>query len=76
MANKMKRLLAAVLAIAICAGIGLPAFATGTDQTKAGNFPINKTANGLDSNDQTDVTLTVPGTVEGYIDVVFILGGA
>ena len=75
MANKMKRLLAAVLAIAICAGIGLPAFATGTDQTKAGNFPINKTANGLDSNDQTDVTLTVPGTVEGYIDVVFILGG-
>ena len=75
MANKMKRLLAFVLAIAICAGIGLPAFATGADQSKAGNFPINKTANGLDPKDQTDVTLTVPGTVEGYIDVVFILGG-
>ncbi|MBQ2253578.1 MAG: VWA domain-containing protein, partial [Clostridia bacterium] len=40
----------------------------------AGDY-IDKTANGLNEADQTDVTLTVPGAVEGYIDVVFILGG-
>ena len=39
------------------------------------DLPIDKTANGLDENDQTDVTLTVPGTFEGKIDVVFVLGG-
>ena len=38
-------------------------------------WPIDKTANGLQSDDTTDVTLTVPGTLEGYIDVVFVLGG-
>ncbi len=36
---------------------------------------LDKTATPLDALDQTDVTLTVPGTVEGYVDVVFILGG-
>ena len=36
---------------------------------------LNKTATPLDSLDQTDVTLTVPGTGEGDIDIVFILGG-
>ena len=40
----------------------------------AGDY-IDKTANGLNEADQTDVTLTVPGAVEGYIDGVFILGG-
>jgi len=38
-------------------------------------FCIDKTADGLDKNDQTNVTLTVPGDAEGYIDVIFILGG-
>ena len=72
MAKTLKRMLAMVLAIAICAGIALPAFA---NERASDKFPIDKTANGLDANDQTDVTLTVPGTIEGAIDVVFILGG-
>jgi len=73
MAKNLRRLLAAVLAIAICAGIALPAFAD--EPAKAKEYPIDKTANGLNKDDQTDVTLTVPGTLEGNIDVVFILGG-
>ena len=39
------------------------------------DFPVNKEADGLDENDQTNVTLTVPGTAEGDIDVVLVLGG-
>ena len=72
MAKTMKRLLCAVLALAMCMSmLCVPAFA---EETTA-DFPISKTATELDKNDQTDVTLTVPGTVEGYIDVVFVLGG-
>ena len=74
MAKKIKKLLAVVLAMVMCLGcFTVPAYATESETGK--QFPINKTANGLDNNDQTDVTLTVPGTVEGDIDVVFILGG-
>lgn len=73
MAKKFKRLISAMLATILCvSSLSLTAFATEENKT---TFPITKTANGLDANDQTDVTLTVPGTVEGAIDVVFILGG-
>lgn len=69
MAKKIKRLISTMLATILCvSSLSLTAFA-------GEKFPIIKTANGLDTNDQTDVTLTVPGTVEGAIDVVFILGG-
>ena len=72
MAKKFKRLISAMLATILCvSSLSLTAFADNNQTT----FPITKTANGLDANDQTDVTLTVPGTVEGAIDVVFILGG-
>ena len=72
MAKTMKRLLCAVLALAMCMSmLCVPAFA----EEATADFPIKKTATALDKNDQTDVTLTVPGTVEGYIDVVFVLGG-
>jgi hypothetical protein len=73
MAKKFKRGLSLFLALLMCVSMfSVSAFAA--DETST-IFPIDKTANGLDNNDQTDVTLTVPGTVEGNIDVVFILGG-
>ena len=78
MAKKLNRLLCAVLAILMCASVvnfgafSLAAESTGNAKDK---WPIDKTAMPLDGNDQTDVTLTVPGTVEGNIDVVFVLGG-
>ena len=75
MATKFKRILSLLLATVLCVScIAFPAVAEENDPPKT-TFPITKTANGLDANDQTDVTLTVPGTVEGNIDVVFILGG-
>ena len=70
MAKKFARGLAMLLVLAtLFSVISVGAFAA------EANFPIDKTANGLDANDQTDVTLTVPGAFEGNIDVVFILGG-
>ena len=78
MTKRFTKILCAFLAFVMCLGT-VPAFAIGDvaeaslrDET---TWPITKTANGLDSNDQTDVTLTVPGVLEGAIDVVFILGG-
>ncbi|MBQ9934192.1 MAG: S-layer homology domain-containing protein [Ruminiclostridium sp.] len=38
-------------------------------------IPVDKTATPLNEDDQTNVTLSVPGSIEGNIDVVFILGG-
>ena len=74
MANKMKRLLALVLAIAICAGIGLPAFANEPAEASIGPNSINKVAGKLE-NDMVDVTLSVPGeAVDLSSDIVFIIG--
>ena len=74
MANKMKRLLAFVLAIAICAGIGLPAFANEPAEASIGPNSINKVAGKLE-NDMVDVTLSVPGeAVDLSSDIVFIIG--
>ena len=74
MANKMKRLLAFVLAIAICAGIGLPAFANEPAEASIGPNSINKVAGKLE-NDMVDVTLSVPGEeVDLSSDIVFIIG--
>ena len=68
MAKKFTRIMAMLLVLAtLFSVISVGAFAAET-------YPINKTNNGL-TNDQTDVTLTVPGTFEGAIDVVFVLGG-
>ena len=54
-----RKVLCTLLTLVLCIGaLNVTAFA-------AGPFPIDKTANGLDANDQTDVTLSVPGTSEG-----------
>ncbi len=79
MAKKFTKVLCALLAFVMCLGT-VPAFAIEatpelTAEERAALWPIKKTATGLDENDQTDVSLTVPGIVEGNIDVVFILGG-
>lgn len=79
MAKKFTKVLCALLAFVMCLGT-VPAFAIGSDIEEASvwfdtTWPITKTANGLDEKDQTDVTLTVPGVLNGTIDVVFVLGG-
>ena len=67
MAKNFTKILCAFLAFVMCLGT-VPAFAIGTTELtaeeKAAQWPIKKTATGLDENDQTDVSLTVPGVVE------------
>ena len=73
MAKKFNRFGALMLVLAMLASVLVtPAFAASSSDAL---WSIDKTANGLDENDQTDVTLTVPGEVEGNIDVVILLGG-
>ena len=75
MKGTYKKLLSFVLALSMLLGMVAPAvYAVEEVKENLGSY-VDKTANGLNEKDQTDVTLTVPGTVEGYIDVVFILGG-
>ena len=76
MAKFFQRLLSLILVLAMCASIPLPALATEAAAEKAitSNL-INKVASGLDANDQTNVTLTVPGEkIDLTSDIVFILG--
>ena len=79
MAKNFTKILCAFLAFVMCLGT-VPAFAIEADLEALAEeralYPIKKTANGLDANDQTDVSLTVPGTIEGSIDVVIIMGDA
>ncbi len=78
MAKKFTKVLCALLAFVMCLGT-VPAFAIESAPDAAidpkAAWPIDKTANGLDENDQTDVTLTVPGTMTGVgADIVFVMG--
>ena len=77
MANTFKRLLTLVLAIVMCVSIALPTFAeeaTTEEEIVISNL-IDKVSSGLDGNDQTNVTLTVPGEkIDLSSDIVFIIG--
>ncbi len=64
-----------LLVLAMLISVLVPTVNASADQNNDLLNYIDKTATPLDAYDQTDVTLTVPGTVEGYVDVVFILGG-
>lgn len=73
MAKRFNRFGALMLVLAMLASVlVIPAFAASSSDAL---WSIDKTAAGLDENDQTDVTLSVPGEVEGNIDVVILLGG-
>ena len=67
MAKKMKKLGALLLTLVMSVSMFVTnAFAVA---------PVDKSANGLDANDRTDVTLTVPGDATDMTsDIVFIIG--
>ena len=71
----MKRIVSFILTLSMLLSLMTPFVSAHEDLADIAGDYIDKTANGLNEADQTDVTLTVPGAVEGYIDVVFILGG-
>ena len=72
----MKKFISFVLAVSMILSLFASALVFSADETNllgtVGH--VDKTATSL-KNDYTDVTLSVPGSFEGYIDVVFILGG-
>ncbi len=74
MAKKFERLLSAMLAVLMCFSIlSIPAFAEGENSVASEN--ISKTADVLDANDQTDVTLSVPSSVDVLgSDIIYIVG--
>jgi hypothetical protein len=71
----MKRIVSFILTLSMLLSLMTPFVSAHEGLADIAGDYIDKTANGLNEADQTDVTLTVPGAVEGYIDVVFILGG-
>ena len=73
MAKKINRFGALILVLAMLASIFVIPASAATTQGK--EIPIDKTANGLNESDQTDVTLSVPGDAQGNVDVVILLGG-
>jgi hypothetical protein len=72
--KKMQKVMTLILAIVMMMSLmALPVSAT---SDKSGAISKDKTAQWHDgSRTVADVTLSVPGEVEGYVDVVFVLGG-
>ncbi len=70
----MKKSLSLILAICMLIG-ALCVNVNAAEAKSAITSSINKTATPLDINDQTNVTLTVGGAMEGNVDVVILLGG-
>ena len=64
-----------LLVLAMLVSMLVPTANASADLNNAMLIHPDKTATPLDNYDRTDVTLTVPGTPAGYIDIVFILGG-
>ena len=72
--KKMQKVMTLILAIVMMMSLmALPVSAT---SDKSGAISKDKTAQWHDgSKTVADATLSVPGEVEGYVDVVFVLGG-
>ena len=72
MSKTFTRVMSIIMTLVLCMSF----ICTSVSAASTDDFAIKKVSDGLDENDQTNVTLTVPGTLEGYIDVVFVLGGS
>ena len=70
-----KRIVSLILALLMFATVALPAVATESVSKNITSELIDKVADGLDENDQTNVTLTVPGEVDSLgVDIIYITG--
>ena len=76
MSKNLCKLLAVVLALTMCMNLMCTSIFAADDVTIEISGNIDKSANGLDENDQTDVTLTVPSVTDALgSDIIYIIGG-
>ncbi|MBO5645646.1 MAG: VWA domain-containing protein, partial [Clostridia bacterium] len=76
MSKNLCKLLAVVLALTMCMNLMCTSIFAADDVTTEISGNIDKSANGLDENDQTDVTLTVPSVTDALgSDIIYIIGG-
>ena len=61
----MKRIVSFILTLSMLLSLMTPVISAHEGLADIAGDYIDKTANGLNEADQTDVTLTVPGAVEG-----------
>ena len=75
MSKNLCKLLAVVLALTMCMNLMCTSIFAADDVTTEISGNIDKSANGLDENDQTDVTLTVPSVTDALgSDIIYIVG--